>query len=72
MKKLLLIAGIVLLIACVLCLSAGVLHLSVYRHAQDGSAEFYSRTHRRMVVFFAVGAVLAAAGAFCIIRYLKF
>lgn len=67
MKKLLLVAGIVLFAACAASLLYAVLNLFGYYHVLDGSAELYSLLHRRMIAFFAAAAVLAAAGAACLI-----
>ena len=66
MKKNLLIAGIVILIAGILSLSLAALFLFTYRNTLDGSPGFYNRLHQRTVVFFVIGAVLAVAGIVCI------
>ena len=66
MKKNLLIAGIVILIAGVLSLSLAALFMFTHRNTYDGSPEFYSRLHQRTLVFFVIGAVLAVAGIVCI------
>lgn len=71
MKKLLLIAGIIVLIACALSLAFAMLNLFGYYHVLDGSPELYNRLHQRMIVFFIVGAVLAAVGTVCIILHFK-
>ena len=71
MKKLLLIAGIIMLIACVICLSAAALHFSVYRHALDGTPDFYAGLHRKTVIFSVIGIILAAIGTGCIILRFK-
>ena len=67
MKKLLLIAGIVILIACVFALVFAVWNHFAYGHVLDGSAALYGRLHRRMTVSFAVSGVLAAIGAVCLL-----
>ena len=71
MKKLLLIAGIIVLIACALSLAFAVLNLFGYHHVLDGSPELYDRLHQRMTAFFIAGAVLAAVGTVCIILHFK-
>ena len=71
MKKMLLIAGITLIIAGVLALLYAALNLFVYYHALDGSAELYSRLHQRTIVFGLIGIVLAVLGAVCFIIRLK-
>ena len=67
MKKLLMIIGIVLIVACVLSLLFALLNLFGYRHVLDGSAELYGSLHRRMLVFLIVGIVLAVIGAVCFV-----
>ena len=71
MKKLLLIAGIIVLIACALSLAFAVLNLFGYHHVLDGSPELYNRLNQRMTVLFIAGAVLAAIGVICIIIHSK-
>lgn len=71
MKKLLMTAGILLLIACVLFICIAVLHLLGYRHALDGSPVFYDRMHRRAILFSVIAAVLAVGGAVCVLLYFK-
>ena len=71
MKKLLLIAGVAIIIACVLSLLFAGLNLYGYYHALDGSPDFYARLHRRAVVFGGVGVVLAALGTACVVIYSK-
>ena len=71
MKKFLLIAGIGLLIACVLALAFSALQMTAYRHALDGSPAFYDRLHLRMWIFFAIGIFLAALGAVCMFLHFK-
>ena len=67
MKKLLLIVGIVMLIACVLALIIAVWNRFACYHVLDGSAALYDRLRLRMNVSFIVGGVLAAVGAVCLI-----
>ena len=67
MKKALLIAGIVLIAACVLCLGLAAWNLFAYHHVLDGSAELYGRLHRLATIFFWAGAALALTGAACLI-----
>ena len=67
MKKLLLIAGIVILAAAVLSLLYALLNLLGYRGVLDGSASLYERLHQRMIAFGAAGLVLALLGALCLI-----
>ena len=71
MKKLLLIVGIVIIIACVLSLLFALLNMYAYYNLRDGSAEHYHRLHQRMIVYFIVGLVLAVLGTVCIIFCLK-
>ena len=65
MKKLLLIVGIVIIVACVICLLYGALNMFAYRGVLDGSAELYIKLHRRMNVSFIGGGVLAVLGVLC-------
>ena len=67
MKKRLFILGIISFVACVLSLSFAVLNLYGYYHVMDGSAELYSRLYQRMTMGFVGGALLAVAGALCMI-----
>ncbi|MBP3633905.1 MAG: hypothetical protein J6J43_04960 [Oscillospiraceae bacterium] len=67
MKKLFLIVGIVSIIACVLSLLFAALSLFGYYHVLDGSPEMFARLHRRMILFFVIGLVLAAIGVACLI-----
>ncbi|MBR0277531.1 MAG: hypothetical protein IJQ50_03605 [Clostridia bacterium] len=71
MKKLLLIVGIASIVVCVLFLLFAVLNLFGYYHVLDGSAELYNRLHQRMIVFFAIGIVLAVVGTVCIAIHSK-
>lgn len=71
MKKLFLIAGIVLLIACILSLSFSALQFFGYRTVLDGSAELYLRLHRNAVIFLIVGVILAAMAAGCFLLRFK-
>lgn len=67
MKIFLLILGIVLIVACVLSILFAALNLFGYYNVKDGSNELYNGLQRRAVIFFIVGAVLAAAAAVCFI-----
>ena len=71
MKKMLLIAGIILIIASVLSLLYAALNLFGYYHVLDGSAGLYSSLHRRMITFGLIGIVLAVLGTVCFIIRLK-
>ena len=71
MKKMLLIAGITLIITGVLSLMYAALNLFGYYHVLDGSADLYSRRYRRMITFGLSGIVLAIFGAVCFIVRLK-
>ena len=66
MKKLLLITGIVIIIAGVIALLLSALQRFGYYNLLDGDADMYVRLHRRMIVFFVIGIVLAAIGAVCL------
>lgn len=62
MKRLLFIVGIISLIVCALSLLFSALNCFGYYHVLDGSAELYIRLHRRMLLFFVIGIVLAVIG----------
>jgi len=72
MKKLTLIAGIILIVACVASLLFSAFNRFAYYRTLDGSAELYGKMHQRMIVFLVTGIILAAAGAACLIIYFKF
>ena len=71
MKKMLLIAGIILIIAGVLSLLYAALNLFGYYHVLDGSAGLYSRMYRRMITFGLSGIVLAVLGIVSLFIRLK-
>ena len=71
MKKMLLIAGITLIIISVLSLLYAALNLFGYYHVLDGSADLYSRMYRRVITFGLSGIVLAVLGTACFIIRLK-
>ena len=71
MRKLFLIVGIALLIACVIFTVFAALNLLGYYHVLDGSAALYGRLHQRAVVFFVAGSILAALGTACLIIHFK-
>lgn len=71
MKKLLLIVGIISIIVCILSLLFAALSWFGYYHLLDGSAELYTRLHRRMIVFSVIGIVLAVIGTICLIIRFK-
>ena len=67
MKKLLLIVGIILIVACIISLLIASIYYSAYRNLRDSTAEHYARLHRKAIVFLATGVVLAVIGAVCIV-----
>ena len=71
MKKMLLIAGIILIVASVLSLLYAALNLFGYYHVLDGSADLYRSIHWRMITFGLSGIVLAVLGTVCFIIRLK-
>jgi len=71
MKVFLLVAGIVLIVACVLSVLFAALNLFGYYHTMDGSNELYARLRSRAAVFFTVGAVLAVAAVVCLVIRIK-
>lgn len=71
MKKLLLIFGVIIIIACVLSLLFALLNMQAYYNLRDGTPEHYNRLHQKMIVYFIATIVLAVIGILCIIFYLK-
>lgn len=67
MKKTLLVAGIVICSACIICLGIALFSRYAYYHVLDGSGELYDRLHQRMVVFAIAGAVCAVMGTMCLV-----
>ncbi len=71
MKVFLLVAGIVLIVACVLSVLFAALNLFGYYHTMDGSNELYARLRSRAAVFFTVGAVTAVIAVACLVIRIK-
>ena len=67
MRILLLVVSIIMIIACIVSLLYAALNCYGYYHVVDGSASLYDRLHRRMIIFFITGSVLAVIGAVCLI-----
>lgn len=71
MKKLLLIAGVVIIVAGVIALLFSALQRYGYYHLLDGDADMYIRLHWGMiislVISLVIGIVLVAIGAVCLI-----
>jgi len=67
MKTALTVAGIVILVLCVLSFLLAVFFRSGYYGLMDGSPEQYRVLKRRMTATFVAGVALAAAGAACLI-----
>ena len=72
MRIFLLIAGITMIVACVLSVLFAALNTYAYHNMLDGSSEHYAALRRRAVVFFVTGAVLALVGAACLIIRTRF
>ncbi len=71
MRKVLLIAGIIVIIACVIALLFGALQLFGYYHVLDGSKALYDRLHRRAILSFVIAGILAAAAVVCFVARSK-
>lgn len=67
MNIFLLIAGIFCILAGIIALLFSGLQCHGYYHLLDGDASVYARLRRRMVLFLAIGTVLAAIGIVCVI-----
>lgn len=66
LKKLLLIAGVVIIVAGVIALIFSALQRYGYYPLLDGDADMYIRLHWGMIISFAIGIVLVAIGAVCL------
>ena len=67
MKKALLIIGIAIVVACAVALIMALFFRFSYYHVLDGSQALYDRLHRRMIISFIAGIVLAVIAAVCFI-----
>ena len=71
LKKLLLIAGVVIIVAGVIALIFSALQRYGYYHLLDGDADMYIRLHWGMIISIVIGIVLVAIGAVCLIIHAK-
>ena len=67
MKKLLLVVGILVIVACVIALLLALLSMFGYYNVLDGSQTLYDRLHRRMVLSFVIAGILAVVAVVCFI-----
>ena len=67
MKKALFIIGIAIVVACAVALIMALFFRFSYYHVLDGSQALYNRLHRRMIISFIAGIVLAVIAAVCFI-----
>ena len=67
MKKLLLIAGVVIIVAGVIALLFSALQRYGYYYLLDGDADMYIRLHWGMIISLVIGIVLVVMGAACLI-----
>ena len=67
MKKILLVAGIVTIVACVLSLMYAGINLFGYYHVLDGSHALYRRLHDTAITFGIIGLVLGLIGTVCLL-----
>ena len=67
MRKILLIAGIIVFVACAIAILAAIFFNYMYMHVLDGSTELYARLHSRAIISLVVGIVLAVIGIVCFI-----
>ena len=65
----LLVAGILLTVACAVCFILAAIYHSANKNLYDGAAETYRRLRRNAARCFAAGFALAEAGAACIALY---
>ena len=66
MKTFFLIVAIVFILAGVIAFLFSALQRYGYDHLLDGDADMYIGMHRRMILFFVIGIVLAVVGFVCI------
>ena len=62
MRKVLLIAAIIVFVACVIAFIAAIFFNYMYMHVLDGSTELYARLHSRAIISLIAGIVLAVIG----------
>ena len=67
MKKLLLIAGIIFIIVCVLLLAYGAIMMLAYNNLYDGTAAHYKWLYGKMMTAFISGGVFGVLGAVLIV-----
>lgn len=67
MKKLLLVVGILIIVACVIALLLALLSMFGYYHVLDGSQTLYDRLHRRMILSFVIAGIFAVAAVVCFV-----
>lgn len=71
MKKVLLIVGVIVIIACIISLLYAMLNFSAFKSLRDGTAEHYERLHRNAVMFAVIGIILFLIGAAFIVISFK-
>ena len=67
MRKILLIAGVIVFVACAIAILAAIFFNYMYMHVLDGSTELYARLHGRAIIALVTGIVLAVIGIVCFI-----
>ena len=69
MKSFLLIVGILTIVISVFMLLYAAISFYSYKNLYDAAPEHYRRLHRKSVIFFVTGTVLALTGVTSIIIY---
>ena len=62
MKKVFLIIGIIVIVACIFSLIYAFLNMYGYRNILDGSPTLYDRLHKKTLIYAAIGVILALFG----------
>ena len=71
MKKLLLIVGVIVIIACILSLLYASLTFSAYKSLRDGTPEHYESLHKRAITCLVIGIILAVIAIVCFVLKCK-
>ena len=72
MKKILMTAGIILIIAALVCFGLSVFFDHLGGSVMDASNDFYHNTYLRYLLFRNCGTGLAAAGVVCLVIRILF
>lgn len=71
MKKVLLVAAVLIILACIIALIVAVINWQAYRSLRDGTPQHYALLRSRAITLFIAGGVLALLAAGCLVFYFK-